>query len=439
MSAIPGPRGLPIVGCHWELCEDPLKFLRKAAADYGDVCGFSLFGIPCVLVSHPTLIAEVLIRNMENTKKARDYQELRLVFGNGLIVADNGPWRPHRNLMQPDFAHARIAEHGPAIERRTQARLATWKQGKTVDIAREMSAITVEIVGETLFGVELKEKADEIADALDAFMQRYAEFFSKKLRLPLKFPTPSSWRAWKATDRLRDVVAEILAQGRRSKDENNLLAHLLKAEKQGETPLTEQEIADELMTLMIAGHETTSLALTYAIVLGCRHREVWQRLNHEAKAGPVSASAAPGKISYVRQVVEEAMRLYPPAWGIAREALTDIKLGDYVVPKGTQVMMCAAVLHRDKRFFDGPDEFIPERFATEARKQLPKHAYFPFGLGPRSCIGAQFALFEAERILPMIARSFDLSIVSGGDLDVIPAVTLRPKSVILAHIDRLAA
>lgn len=432
-TQIPGPVGIPVVGCYWAFIEDPLNFLRETAAQYGDISKFSLFGIPCVLLNHPALIGEILVQHGKSTCKAKDYQELRGVFGNGLLLAEGEEWQHNRRIMQPEFIKSRIRDYRKIVLECTHRHLQTWQDGDIVDLGKEMSTITADIASRAFFNHDLSHNSVILTDALDQFTELFSKLFSARLRLPLKFPTPGSLKAWKAVGKISRVVDDILEQTKTTNDgETNLLTRLRQAKGRDGQPLSNRQIKDELTTLIIAGHETTALSLVYACVAAASDKPIWDGMRHEASQ--FEASACERDTDYTMQVFMESMRLYPPAWGIGREALEDIHIDGYTISKGTQIMMCPAVVHHDPRFFENPQTFSPERWTSENKRKLAKHAYFPFGLGPRSCIGMNFALDEGALILAEIARSFDLARCDTEPLRFQPGITLRPRDPVMMKI-----
>ncbi|HFE39111.1 MAG TPA: cytochrome P450, partial [Gammaproteobacteria bacterium] len=403
-KTIPGPKGIPVVGSYWDFIEEPLEFLRSTAANFGDISGFSLFGIPCVLLNHPALIGEILVRQAKATCKAKDYQELRGVFGNGLLLAEGDEWQHNRQIMQPEFIKSRIRDFRKTVTECTSRRLDSWHDGTIIDLGAEMSAITADIAARVFFNHDLAENSKRLTESLDQFTTLFSKLFSARLRLPLKFPTPGSRKAWKAVDRISSIVDHILAPVDNQSGKTNVLTRLRQANGLDGQPLSAQQIKDELTTLIIAGHETTALSLAYGCFAASTNRPIWERLRADARQDDNNSQDR--DVTYAMEVFMESMRLYPPAWGIGREALEDIQIDGYTIVKGTQIMMCPAVVHHDPRFFKDPEAFLPERWISENRRKLQKHAYFPFGLGPRSCIGMNFALDEGALILSDIAKGF---------------------------------
>jgi cytochrome P450 len=423
---------------------DPLGFLTRTARDKGDVVRIRFGTVEYYLLFHPTDIEYVLRANHRNFIKDRGTRMLSAVLGQGLVTSSGEVWRRDRQLIQPAFQREQIEKYAVVMVAYTQRLLDDWRPGQTRDVHAELMRLTLEIVAQTLFSASVSGQAEEVGRAMDTVMHYWAgpaAVFSWWQRLP----TPGNFRFRRAMKRLNEILLGAIAQ-RRSGDSGpeDLLSRLLHARDEEGGGLSDQQLRDELVTLFLAGHETTAVALTFCFYLLAGHPEVEARL--AAELDEVLAGATPTvghlpRLPYTEWVVKEAMRLYPPVPSIGREALADCEIGGYPVPKGTQVSPVQWVTHRDARWFDDPLAFRPERWDNDLARRLPRCAYFPFGDGPRVCIGSQFALMEAVLILATVATRFRLALAAGQTLALLPSITLRPRAGVrmVVHERRPAA
>ncbi len=427
----PGPKGHPLWGNLSDFRRDRLGFLTRAARDWGDVVPLRFGPRRLLLVSDPALIESVLVANSRHFVKGAGLRRNRHVFGNGLLVSDGDFWRRQRRLAQPAFHRQRIAAYADTMVAYTERLLAGWRDGETRDLHQEMMGLTLEIVAKTLFDADVTGDVRAVGDALDLLMTSFTARMNLTLLLPESLPTPTNRRLREAVARLDAIVFGIIERRRAGgEDHGDLLSMLLQARDEDGGRMTDRQLRDEALTLFAAGHETTALALTWTFYLLAQHPAAEAKLAAELDA--VLGGRAPTledrpNLPYTEQVVTEAMRLYPPAWTIGREAVADCPLGPYQLPKGDAVLMSQWVVHRDPRWFDRPDEFDPDRWADGLAKRLPRFAYFPFGGGPRVCIGNTFAQMEATLLLATIARRYRLALVPGRPIVPAPSITLRPK------------
>jgi cytochrome P450 len=424
-AAPPGDRGLPLVGSAFGLGRDTLGFLERASRRYGDTLQFGLLGQRVYLFNHPDAIDQLLVGAREHLIKDWLTRDLSVVLGNGLLVSEGAFWRRQRRLAQPAFHRRRVEAYGEVMARYAERAAAGWRDGETRDVHRDMMRLTLDVVAKTLFDVEIAAEARQIERALEAVMRR---FEGVSALLPIGLPTPSNLRARRAVAELDGVVYELIRQRREGGDRGDLLSMLIAAAAD-EGADDDKSIRDEAMTLLLAGHETTALALTFAWHLLGEHPAAAERLGAEIDEvlgdRPAGAADLP-RLRYAEGVVRESMRLYPPAWAIGREAVSPCEIGGYAIAPGTQLWASQWVVHRDARWFPEPLAFRPERWDNDLAKTLPRHAYFPFGGGPRVCIGNTFAMMEAVLILVTIARRFRLTPASRRPLELTPSVTLRP-------------
>jgi len=430
----PGPRTCGPLGSYLPFAADPLGFLDRVRREHGPVARFRMGPIGIWLVAEPELIREVLVVRAASVKKPRGLEAARVVLGDGLLTSDGEPWRRRRRLVQPSFHAERMRGYAEVMARRVRERVARWRDGEVLDAAAEMARFALEVVAEALLGQalvrEIEPAAEAVAEAVDAF--RIGRIPIAKLLDAL--PLPATRRLHRARDTLDALVYRFIAD-RRARPGEDLVSMLLSArDEEGGPGLSDREVRDEVMTLFLAGHETTANALAWAIDLVGRDPEVRARL--EAEADAASDPADPAPLEETRRVITEAMRLRPPAWNVARAALEDFPLGPHTVRAGETVVTPQWVVHRDARFFPEPERFLPGRWTPEFRAALPRLAYFPFGAGPRQCIGEGFAWAEATLALAAIVREVRLVPLSPTPPVPVPRITLKPGGGVPVRVER---
>ena len=425
----PKPKGHFITGHLPEFQRDPLGFLTKCAREYGDFVRLR-FGLqPVYLLNHPDYIEEVLTNKSSHFMKPRIMRGILL--GNGLLTSEGALWQRQRRLAQPAFHREQIASYGDVMVDYTNRMIATWQNGEIYDVNQEMSRLTLAIVANTLFGVDVVSETEEVVSAMKTVVDRFNARASSMLLLPEQIPTPRNLRYRQSVRRLDKIVYSIIERRRASnEDAGDLLSMLLQAQSQEDgSQMTDQQLRDEVLTLFIAGHETTANALSWAWMLLSQHPEVEAKLAEELRTvlgGRVPTVSDLPQLHYAEMVMLESMRLYPPIWSLAREVVQACEVGRYLLPANTTVFMSQWVMHRDPRFFDNPEAFNPDRWADDLAKRLPTFAYFPFGGGPRVCIGKRFALMEMVLLLATIAQKFRLTLMPGQQIAFPPAALLRP-------------
>ena len=432
----PGPSGLPVVGNLPGYARDPFEFERRMHREYGDVVRWKVPGGWVYHLAHPDHIERVLVHNNQNYVKGEAFQEtLGPVTGNGLLNSEGEFWRRQRHLIQPAFSPDRIGTYGEMMVETTDRHAERWRDGQRRDVHDDMAGLTLEIVGRTLFGLDLGEQADRVGDALDVVMA--ASEFSLTDLIPRWVPTPENRRFDRAVETLDEVVAAIVRERRENPTDEDVVSKLLAARDEEGAGMSERQVHDEVMTLLLAGHETTALALTFTFFLLAQHSEVEAKLlaELEAELGDEPPTVADlDDLTYLERVVTESMRLYPPVPGIVREPVEDDRVGDYRIPAGVTVSMSQHVVHRDPRWYDDPMAFRPERWTDEFRDSLPRLAYFPFAAGPRRCVGDRFALLEARLVLATILQRYHLELVSEPKLDLRPSITARPRDPVWMRV-----
>jgi cytochrome P450 len=426
---IAGPRPWPIVGSLIPYYRDPAGFVTGVARRHGDVALVRIAGVSFYLLSNPADIDAVLGALHRDFDKGSPGAERRLLFGNGLATSDGDSWKRQRRLTQPAFHRQRIAAYGEAMVERTLATMVSWREGQERDLHVDMMRLTLENVAKTLFNAEVGEEASEVGEALAQVMAFFARQENLFLRLlPRSLRKMGRARFRRSVDKLDRVIFDLIAERRRNKvDVGDLLSMLIAAQDEDGSVMSDQQLRDEVMTLFLAGHETTALALSWTFSLVARHPDVDARLAAEVSglgSRPPCVGDLP-RLTYADRVIKEAMRLYPPAWIMARQARKEVVLGGHVIPEKAYVVMSPWVVHRDARYFQDPDRFLPERWECGLEDKLPRQAYFPFGGGPRVCIGRAFALMEATLALATIVQRFRMELLR----EVVPqaSLSLRPK------------
>jgi cytochrome P450 len=438
-----GPAGNLLLGVMPEFNRDPLAFLERLARDYGDVVRTRFFYVPAYFLYHPDHIEYVLATNNRNFIKPLSFRTpfFNRLVGNGLLTSEGDFWRRQRRLAQPAFHRERINAYARIMVKDTEELLATWRDGEIRDIHRDMMRLTMEVVTHTLFNANVSDDADKVARALGVLVEPFGSQATVKWILDNRFPTPMNRRFNKVAAQLDEVVYRIIGQRRTAsnQDQGDLLSMLLQVQDEDGSQMTDKQLRDEVITLFLAGQETTALTLTWAWYLLAQHPEdekrLWQELADVLGERTPEAADVP-QLRFTEMIAKESMRLYPPAYVVGREAVGDCEIGGFYVPARTQLFMPTWVVHRDPRFFDEPDKFKPERWTPEFINDLPKYAYFPFGGGPRVCIGNSFAMMEIVLLLATIAQKFRLELVTKRPVELQPAMSLRPRNGIRMKIER---
>jgi cytochrome P450 len=432
-SLPPGPNPIiPVVNL-LAIRRDPIKFLTGLAEQYGDLVYFRIGPQPVFLLNNPDYIRDVLVTSNRNFMKGEGLQRAKRLLGEGLLTSEGEFHLRQRRLAQPAFHRQRIAGYATTMVEYAARTRGEWRPGETRDVAREMMRLTLAIAGKTLFDADVEREADEIGEALTTTFALFNRLSLPFAQLLDRLPLPATRRFQKARGRLDATIYRIINERRASgEDRGDLLSMLIAArDEEGDgTGMTDEQLRDEAMTIFLAGHETTANALTWTWYLLSQHPEVEAKFHAEVdealKGGLPSAEDFP-RLRYTEMVMAESMRLYPPAWTIGRRALGDYQINGYTIPARSILLMSQYVTHHDARFFPDPFRFDPERWTPEARESRPKFSYFPFGGGPRLCIGESFAWMEGVLVLATIAQRFKMRLAPGHPVELQPLVTLRPK------------
>ena len=440
----PGPRGLPVLGSLLDIRRDPTGVFLRAALRYGDVAYFTVGPRQGYLITNPTDVRHVLQDNARNYQKSPLYQKLRLHLGNGLLTSEGEFWLRQRRIAQPAFHRQRVAGLADVMATAAREAATTWEalaeRGAPVEIDDEMMRLTRTVVVRALLGSDLGPYTDRIDGAWTLINEFIGEDFWS-LGLTDWLPTPRRRRFQAARRLLREAVDYVIAERRRMPTDCPDLLSMLLAARDDDTGegMTDEQLRVEVTTFLLAGQETTSLALTWIWYLLSQHPASLARL--EAELDTVLAGRPPeytdlANLPYTRMVIDEGLRLYPPAWGFSRQALGDDQIGGYHLPQGWMAFVIPYVLHRLPSLWEEPEAFDPDRFSPERSADRPKFAYVPFGAGPRQCIGSQFALMEAQLIVATLAQRYRLRLVPGHRVEAWPLITLRPRYGMPMFIER---
>lgn len=438
----PGPKPHFIVGNLPLASGEPLSRFLDWAHEFGDIFYYRAVWLHVYFLNDPDLIESVLVRNPQNFQKDRVLRNSRWFFGNGLLTSEGDFWLRQRRLSQPAFHRERVASYAAIMTGYADEMLASWQPGETRDIHAEMMNLTLRIVVRALFNVEA-EQTTIISSALNALMRNATGIRMLFPPAGRYLPTPTMIEVRRAVRRLEQTVFGIIEQRRAdSGDSGDLISMLMQVRDEDGSRMSDRQLRDEVLTFLLAGHETTALALSWTWHLLAQHAEVERHLRDELDR--VLGGRTPGfsdlaALPYTDAVIKESMRLYPPAWSLARTVMSDIELAGYTVPKGANIVMSQWIMHRDPKYFPDPEKFVPERWLGEKLRKLPRFAYFPFGGGPRQCIGAAFAQMEAVLLLATIAQRFELRAVPDPPVTPVPSFTLRPKRGIPMRIERRQA
>lgn len=438
LRSIPGPKGHFLTGNLPEIQRNRLPFLLELRQEYGDIVRLRLGPAQAVIVFHPQDVQHVLQDNhTAYSKETRVFNLLKPALGNGLLVSNGDYWLGQRRLMQPAFHRQQINHFGELFSRETLAMLENWKafqkNGQSFDLQGEMMRLTLSIVSQALFSSKVEDADGAIGSSITYLLGDLMYRFDHPFYPSLWLPTPRNRHFIQARAELDRVIYALINRRRNSSVEHHdLLAMLMGArdESTGQAGMTDQQLRDELITLFIAGHETTAVALSWTFYLISQHPAVEARLRQELDnvlGGRAPTMADLPALGYTRQMLEESLRLYPPAWVTERMAIQDDEIGGYPIPAGTTLVISQYVTHRHPGFWPDAETFNPDRFSPEQSSSRPRYAYFPFGGGPRQCIGNTFALVEAQLILATIFQRYRLELAPGWKVEPEPLITLRPR------------
>lgn len=414
---------------------DPLSTLSRWAQKYGDVIHYDFFGNPVYILAHPREVEQVLVARANIFVKGMTARSNPELFGNGLLTSDGDFWRRQRRLANFAFHRESILRYAGITLDEASSLMRRWQPGETRDVHQDMMNLTLRIALRSLFGTELGERAKPVQRALEAIVRTSSGI--RAIASFLRIPSPSRHRYFLAIHDLDRIVYELIALGRerlaRASDQDtpsDLLSLFLLARDDDGNAMTDQQLRDEVITLLLAGHETTALNLSWTWYLLATHPQIEQQLHaelHTVLGDRLPQPADLSKLPYADRVIRESLRLYPPAWRIWRTTTEPFQAANFLFPPGSNLVLCQWLTHRDPRWFPDPLRFHPDRWLDSSAASIPRFAYFPFGGGPRVCIGAGFAMMEATLLLVAIAQRFRLRLVPGQRIEPLPAITLRPK------------
>jgi len=433
----PGPSGLPYLGSVRDFAKDALGFTGQCQETYGDIIKLKLFGVEGYLLLHPDQIQHVMVKNNKNyTKATRGVMKLRTVFGTGLLTSEGEFWRRQRRIAQPAFKRGTIGGFVTLMENASVELCESWEQhyvGKPAfDLYEEMMRVTLKIVSMTLLGIDVSEATSSVGHALEDALNITNARLLRPIDIPTWFPTEENRRLKRATRELHTVVHQIISNQRAKElDTSNLLSMLVHARdpETGEG-MSDDELRDEVLIMFVAGHETTANTLSWLWYSLSQSPEAEQKVFEEITAiadGDTITLEQLSQLVYTEAVIKETLRLYPPGWWFARRALADDEVGGYFVPEGQHVWMCAYLTHRHSKLWPDPNSFRPQRFLDKNISDEQRFSYFPFGGGPRQCIGDHFAMIEMKIIIASIIKRFRLTLVPDFKVELAPTTTLRPR------------
>jgi len=435
-----------LFGSGYLLREKAHEVLPGLIKNYGDIFSLSLPFTRLVIAAKPDYAKHILVDNNKNYHKSLAYDMLRLLLGNGLLTSEGEFWKKQRRLIQPAFHKQKLADLISMMVRKAQQEVDSLKvkaeTGEYFDVAPQMTNLTLKIISEAIFSNGVDDKADLISRQITLLNQYATERLNSPIRLPALFPTPNNIKERKAVNILDRIIFDIIDKRRKEGiSKSDLLSMLIDArdEETGEA-MSNQQLRDEVMTIFIAGNDTTANAMAWTIYLLSQNPQSEERMIREIDekldAGVELNFQNVLGFQYVRQVIDESMRLFPPAWIVGRRNTSDDEVGGYRIKKGTNVLMPIMYLHRCEKYWDEPLKFKPERFAPELKNNIDRYVYFPFGGGPRLCIGNNFAIMEMQIILILMYRKYKFRLQEGFKVEPEPLITLRPKYGMVMKVEK---
>lgn len=432
-SDLPELRGLPLLGCSIQFARDPLGFVTRSLTA-GDLVRVRIGPGTMCFVHHPEQIEQVLVGLKDQTRKDRVTRRLSLILGNGLLTSEGAEWLRHRRIAAPSFQPKQIGGYADTMVASTARFLSSLPAEGERDLRPDMMRLTLDIVVRTLFDPSMHGRVDSVQELIDVLIESATnEAQGIDSLLPIWVPTPSRARIQRTRKSIDEMFYAVIRARRAATEQgDDLLSRLLAARDEDGQGFSDEQLRDELVTIFIAGHETTAIVLTFALYLLAAHPAEQGALYEEVQ-GALGDRPATGadiaRLPRTAAVVNEVMRLYPPAWIIGREALSDVEVGGYTIPAGHELTLLQWVVHRDPRWWREPAAFRPDRWQNGETDGNPRFAYFPFGGGPRVCVGNHFAKMEAVLALATLVQGLEVSLRPGFQPTLVPSITLRPKEM----------
>lgn len=440
----PSPSQKPLVGHAVDFAFRPLDFLLKANRETAGIALLNVAGQKWYLITDPDAVEYVLVTNSRNFNKGFFYDRVRPLFGNGLVTSEGDFWRHQRRLIQPAFHRARINSYAKIMSDYAEEMVVEdWRDGQIRHISEDMMELTLKIVARLLFNLDVADdEALKTGRAISEALTTVSKIGNSVIKIPENIPTPSNIKYREAMEQVNKAVSDIVTKGRASlaqpdANHDDLLSMLLEVQDEDGQGMSDQQLRDEVLTLYLAGHETTAMTLTWAWYLLAQHPEVEQKLVAELQSilhGRIPTVEDLPNLTYTDWVIKETLRLYPVGWVFARQAINACEINGYPIAAGSVIMLSPWATHRDPRVFDHAEEFLPERWEPEISKQMHKFAYYPFAAGPRQCIGNTFALVEATSLLAIMAQKYKLSLLPGEKVKPVVSGTIHPKKPLLMQL-----
>ena len=434
--APPGPAALPLLGITTQVRKDPLGYFARVAAKYEGLAMLPVGLDKVYLLNSPATLKHVLVDNWRNYRKSDFYDKLRPLFGQGIVTNDGDAWRRQRQLMNPAFHSESLQRIDQVMRAATASKISAWRErpaGRAFNMATEITELSLAIVMESLFAADAEGRTDAIADAVDTMIEVCERRVWAVPDLHDRPVSPLYWRHRRARAALDEIVFDIIERRFRSGNAGNDLLGMLLGAKDPETGegMTPAQLRDETTTLLVTGHESTANATVWVFYTLAQHPEIEAKVREEIER--VCGSDTPTdddlrNLTYQRMVIEEVMRLYPPAWTVSRTAIEDDIIDGYAVPAGTNMMVSPYVIHRNPRYWPDPERLDPMRFAPEQQEKRPKFAYIPFAGGPRNCIGMHFAMMEMQIAVTMMLQAFRTKLAPQSPIEREAILSIRPKN-----------
>jgi cytochrome P450 len=440
-NGVPFIREFPYIGSLRAHIKDRLSFYQRVIQEHGNVCGFHLGPLPIILFNSPQYAYSILVEHANDFSKGQIVQKALGPFtGISIFLSEGDSHRQQRKLIAPAFQPRQISNYAETMVHYSEQIVQSWHDGTTLAINQQMSALTLSIMGKVLFDSDVFNETDALCKAAMTKVEYAGYLMSRPISIPLSWPTPRNHRTRRAIEVLDNRIQQMIDERRASTQErNDTLSVLLRARDEDGSQMSDRQLMDECQTLFGAGYETTATALTWTCYLLTTHPAIYQKVQQEVDTilqGRTPTYADLACLPYCLQIFKETLRLYPPAYIIPREALQDVEIGGYLVPKGYHALIPVYVLHRNPDYFPNPEQFDPDRFTPEREKELPRCAYMPFGAGPRICLGNYFALMEGHLLLATLAQQVTFELVPGQTIKADPSktVTLHPNHEVMVKV-----